>query len=409
MNPMIERCAGLDVHKATVVATVRTPGADGGREATTATFATTTPGLLALRDWLESFRVTHVAMESTGDYWKPVYYLLEDHFTLSLVNAQHLKQVPGKKSDVSDSAWSAQLLECGLLRRSFVPPAPIRELRDLTRYRKQTIRDRSREVNRLQRVLEDAGVKLSSVASDVMGASGRAMLDALVQGTTDATILAELAQGKLRKKLPALRAALQGRFRSHHAFLLTQILAKVETLEAIIAECSAQIAAQLAPFAAALAQLMTIPGVKRRTAEVLLAETGGQMQAFPSAAHLCSWAALCPGHHESAGKRRTGRIRKGNPYLRAALIEAASAAARTKGSALQARYRRLKGRRGHHKAIVAVAHQLLTIAYFVLARHVPYTELGADYFDHHQRHRAIRRHVRHLEQLGYRVHLEAAA
>ncbi len=409
MTTILERCAGLDVHKATVVATVRTPSATGERQATTHTFDTTTPGLLTLRDWLASWGVTHVAMESTGDYWKPVYYLLEDGFTVLLVNAQHLKQVPGKKSDVRDSAWIAQLLECGLLRSSFVPPPPIRELRDLTRYRKQTIRDRSREVNRLQRVLEDANIKLSSVASDVMGVSGRSMLAALMQGTTDPAVLADLAQGKLRKKLPALRAALQGRFRAHHAFLLTQILSKLDTLDAIIADCSMQLEAQLAPFRTALTQLMTIPGVKRRTAEVLIAETGADMSRFPSAAHLCSWAALCPGQHESAGKRQSGRTRHGNPYLRTALIEAASAAARTKGSALQARYRRIRARRGHKRAVVAVAHQLLTITYHVLAAVVPYTEFGADYFDQRFRERAVRRHVRHLEQLGYHVRLEAAA
>jgi transposase len=409
MTTILERCAGLDVHKATVVATVRTPSATGERQATTQTFATTTPGLLTLRDWLASWGVTHVAMESTGDYWKPVYYLLEEAFTGLLVNAQHLKQVPGKKSDVRDSAWIAQLLECGLLRPSFVPPPPIRELRDLTRYRKQTIRDRSREVNRLQRVLEDANVKLSSVASDVMGVSGRAMLAALMEGTTDPTVLADLAQGKLRKKLPALRAALQGRFRAHHTFLLTQILSKLATLDEIIADCSTQLETQLAPFQTALTQLMTIPGVKRRTAEVLIAETGADMRRFPSAAHLCSWAALCPGQHESAGKRQSGRTRHGNPYLRTALIEAASAAARTQGSALQARYRRIRARRGHKRAVVAVAHHLLTITYHVLVADRPYTELGADYFDQRFQERAVRRHVRHLEQLGYRVRLEAAA
>lgn len=409
MQTLIERCAGLDVHKATVVATMRTPGANGARQVTTQTFATTTAGLLALGDWLDAAGVTDAALESTGDYWKPVYYVLEDHVRLLLVNAQHVKQVPGRKSDVSDSGWLAQLLECGLLRGSFVPPPPIRELRDLTRYRKQTIRDRNREVNRLQRVLEDAQIKLASVASDVMGVSGRAMIAALIGGTTDPVVLADLAKGQLRKKLPALREALHGRFRGHHAFLLTQILHKLDTLEGIIADCSTQIATQLGPFQTVVTQLMTIPGVKRRTAEVIVAETGGDMTRFPSAAHLCSWAALCPGQHESAGKQRTGRTRHGNPYLRTALVEAASAAARTNGSALQARYRRIKARRGYQKALVAVAHQLLTIAYHVMAHGVPYAELGADYFDRRQKDRATRRYVHHLEQLGYRVHLETAA
>jgi transposase len=408
VDAILERVAGLDVHKTTVVASVRIPDGRGGRTMHTDTFAPTTPGLLVLRDWLSAWAVTHVAMESTGDYWKPVYYILEDQFTLLLVNAQHLRQVPGRKTDMRDSAWIGQLLECGLLRPSFVPPAPIRELRDLTRYRKQTIRDRSREVNRLQRLLEDAGLKLSSVASDVMGTSGRAMLQALLQGTTDAAVLADLAQGKLRAKLPALRDALQGYFRAHHAFLLGQILTKITLLEEVIEDCSREIEAQMRPFAAALTRLQTIPGVKRRTAEVLLAETGGDMSRFPSAAHLCSWAALCPGQHESAGRRRTGKTRNGNAALTTALIEAAQAAARTNGTALQARYRRLRGRRGHQRAIVGVAHQILKITYYILAGDCVYDELGPDYFDRHHRERAIRRHIRQLEQLGYRVTVEAA-
>ena len=304
MEAIVERVAGIDVHKATVVVTVRVPDGRGGRQVQTETFATTTPALLTLRDWLHGTAVTHVAMESTGDYWKPVYYILEDQFTVLLVNAQQLKQVPGRKTDTRDSAWIAQLLECGLLRGSFVPPPPIRDVRDLTRYRKQTIGDRTREVNRLQRVLEDAGLKLTTVASDVMGVSGRAMLQALLAGTTDAAVLADLAHGKLRAKLPALREALTGRFRPHHAFLLGQILAKIAVLEDVIQDCSAEIEVHMRPFAEPMRRLETIPGVKRRTAEVLIAETGGDMRRFPSPGHLTSWAALCPGQHESAGRRR---------------------------------------------------------------------------------------------------------
>jgi len=292
MTSILERCAGLDVHQAVVMATVRIPDGSGGRAVITETFATTTHSLLTLRDWLQAHGVTHVAMESTGVYWKPVYYVLEDGFTLLLVNAQHLKLVPGRKSDVRDSAWIAQLLECGLLRSSFVPPAPIRDLRELTRYRKHQTQDRTREVNRLHRVLEDAGLKLSSVATDVMGASGKAMLQALVAGTTDPHTLAELAQGKLRKKLPALREALAGRFRPAHAFLLGQILGKIDFLEETLAALSAQIEVVLAPFASALTRLMTIPGVKRRTAETIIAESGGDVSRCATDAQLCSWTGI---------------------------------------------------------------------------------------------------------------------
>ena len=409
MTSILERCAGLDVHQAVVMATVRIPDGSGGRAVITETFASTTHSLLTLRDWLHAHGVTHVAMESTGVYWKPVYYVLEDGFTLLLVNAQHLKLVPGRKSDVRDSAWIAQLLECGLLRSSFVPPAPIRDLRELTRYRKHQTQDRTREVNRLHRVLEDAGIKLSSVATDVMGASGTAMLQALVAGTTDPNTLAELAQGKLRKKLPALREALTGRFRPAHAFLLGQILAKIDFLEETLATLSTQVEVLLAPFESSLARLMTIPGVKRRTAETIIAETGGDMSRFATDAHLCSWTGICPGQDESAGKRRSGKMRKGNPYLRTALIESGLAASRAAGTALQARYRRVKSHRGHKKAVVATGHQLLVIAYHILATENTYQELGPDYFDRRHRDRAIRRRIKQLEQLGYKVTLEEPA
>ena len=409
MNEILERCAGLDVHQATVVATVRTPADGGGRAVTTATFATTTTDLLVLRDWLQAWGVTHVALESTGVYWKPVYCVLEDAFTMLLVNMQHLKHVPGRKSDVRDSEWLAQVLECGLLRASLVPPQPIRDLRDLTRYRKKQIRDRGTEVNRLHRVLEDANLKLSTVVADVMGVSGRAMLTALLTGTTDPAVLAELARGRLRKKLPALREALRGRFRGHHAFLITQILSKIDFLEELIDTLTQQIDEVLVPFEATLARLDTIPGVNRTGATTLFAETTGDMTRFPDARHLCSWGGMCPGQHESAGKRRSGKTRKGSRFLRTCLVEAGLAASRANGTALQARYHRVKRHSGHKKAVVAVGHQILEIAYYIMRDGVTYHELGADYFDRHHKERARRRHVRQLEALGFHVTLQEAA
>ena len=409
MDALIERCAGLDIHQATIVATVRVPDGAGGRRVETHTFGTMTVELLALREWLQAYGVTHVAMESTGVYWKPIYYLLEDGFTLLLVNMHALKQVPGRKSDVKDSEWLAQLLECGLLRGSLVPPEPIRDLRDLTRYRKKQIEDRAQEVNRLYRILETAGVKLASVLTDVMGRSGRAILDALLSGTTDPIVLAELARGRLRPKIPALREALRGPFRPHHAFLVGQILTKIDFLEETIATLSEEIDQQLRPFEPAVERLMTLPGVKRRTAATIIAETGGDMSRFPTAAQLCSWAAMCPGLNESAGKRHTGKTREGNRYLRGALIESALAATRAKGTALQARYVRVRRHRGHKKAVVAVGHQLLEIAYYIMRDGCTYQELGADYFARRDRDRTMRRSVRQLEALGYRVTLDSAA
>jgi len=409
MDALIERGAGLDIHQATIVATVRVPDDAGKRRVVTHTFGTMTVDLLALREWLQAYGVTHVAMESTGVYWKPIYYLLEDGFTLLLVNMHALKQVPGRKSDVKDSEWLAQLLECGLLRGSLVPPAPMRDLRELTRYRKRQIEDRAQEVNRLYRVLEEAGVKLASVLTDVMGVSGRAILDALLGGTTDPTVLAELARGRLRSKIPALRQALHGQFRPLHAFLIGQILTKIDFLEETITVLSEEIDVHLRPFESTVQQLMTIPGVKRRTATTVLVETGGEMSRFATAAHLCSWGAMCPGLNESAGKRRTGKTREGNRYLRGALIESALASTRTKGSALQARYLRVRRHRGHKKAIVAVGHQILEIAYYIMRDGATYHELGADYFARRDRERTIRRSVKQLEALGYHVTIEEAA
>jgi transposase len=409
MEQMIQRCAGLDVHKAVVVATVRVPDGHGGRAIHTETFSTTTTSLLALHDWLHASGVTHIAMESTGVYWKPVYYALEDGFTLLLVNARHVKNVPGRKTDVKDSEWLAQLLECGLLRGSFVPPPPIRDLRDLTRYRRKQIDERGREVQRLHQVLEDAGIKLATVATDVMGVSGRAMIEALIAGTTDPTTLADLARGRLRRKLPALREALRGRFRPHHAFLVGQVLAKIDFLDEAMTDLTREIDRLLVPFEATLARLDTIPGVNRITATTIIAETGGDMRRFPTAGNLCSWAGVCPGQNESAGKRRPSRRRKGNPYLCHALVESALAVTRAKNTALQARYRRIVRHAGHKKAAVAVAHQILQIAYYVQRDDVEYVEHGADYFDRRRREQAVRRHIEQLQSLGYRVTVEEAA
>jgi transposase len=406
MESLLERCAGLDVHRAQVTACVRAPGA-GQRVEHHAEFATTTADLLALRDWLTAHRVTHVAMEATGVFWKPVFYVLEDAFDTIVVNPAHMRNVPGRKTDVADAAWIAQLLECGLLRASFVPPQPIRELRDLTRYRKAQIGERQREANRLHKVLEDAGIKLSCVASDVLGVSGRSMVEALVAGTTDPAVLAELARGRLRAKLPALREALRGRFTGHHTLLCAQILAHLDFLDESIATLSTAVEEQLRPFAEHVARLCTIPGVARRTAEVLVAEIGVDMERFGSPERLASWAGMCPGNNESAGKRKTGRTTKGSRWLRTALIEAALAASRTKDTYLRAQYQRIRHNRGHKKAVVAVGHSILVIAYHLIRDGVAYSELGGDYFvKRASSDAAIRRHVRQLAALGVIVTIE---
>jgi transposase len=409
MDQLIERCGGLDVHRDTVAACVRVPGPNGKRQQEVRTFGTTAAELLALRDWLEAHGVTHVAMESTGVYWKPVFYVLEDAFTCLLVNATHIKQVPGRKTDVKDCVWIAQCLECGLLRGSFVPPAPIRELRDLTRHRRVLTQERTRAANRLHKLLQDAGIKLASVATDILGVSGRAMLEALVHGTTDPAVLADLARGKLRKKLPALRQVLAGRFRPHHAFLVGQLLAHVDYLEEAISLVSEEVEARLAPFAEPLTNLDTVPGINKRTAEVIIAELGVDMSFFPSDRHLASWAALCPGNNESAGKHKSGKTRKGNRWLRTALVEAARGAVNTQDSALRARYRRVMRHRGHNKAVVAVAHAMLRAIYHLLAEGTTYRELGADYYDRRHQQRVTRRAIQLLERQGYRVALETAA
>ena len=409
MEQQLERVAGLDVHRKTIAVCVRLPGEQGERVQQVRTFGTTAVELLTLRDWLEACRVTDVALESTGVYWKPVFYVLEEAVQCLLVNAQHVQKVPGRKTDVQDCVWLAQLLEHGLLRGSFVPPPPQRELRDLTRYRKVLIQERTREANRLHKVLEDAGIKLATVATDILGVSGRAMLQALLGGTTDPSVLADLARGTLRKKLPALRHALAGRFRPHHGFMVSQHLAHLDYLDEAIDTLSARIEEAIAPFAETLLRLDSIPGVGRRTAEVLLAEVGVDMTRFPTAAHLASWAGLCPGQNESAGKHKSGRTRPGNRWLRMGLIEAASMAARAPRSAFAARYHRIARYRGHKKAVVAVAHAMLVTVYHMLQRDEDYRELGPHYFDRRHADRAKQHAIRALEQQGYRVTLEPAA
>jgi len=406
MEVLIERCAGLDVHKDTVQACVRVPG-PGGRETHQHEFGTTTRELLALSDWLSAYGVTLVGMESTGVYWKPVYYVLEDAIECHLLNARHLRNVPGRKTDVADAAWICQLVEHGLVRPSFVPPQPIRELRNLTRYRKTQIEERTREAQRLDKILQDAGVKLSSIASDICGVSGRAILAAMVEGTREPEVLAELAKGTLRRKIPALREALEGRFGHHHALIVSAILAHLEFLEESIDRLSDEISEVITPFGLAVEMLRTVPGVDRRTAEVLVAEIGVDMDRFGSAERLASWAGLCPGNNESAGKHYSGRTRKGSKWLRTALVQSAKAAARSKDTYFAAQYARLKGRRGHGRATVAVAHSLLVVVYHVLDRGVPYAEIGADYFvRRHDPARQATKLVRQLTTLGYRVTLD---
>jgi transposase len=399
VETVFERVGALDVHKAQVTACVRVPAPGGRREQHVAEFATTVRGLVALRDWLEAHAVTHVAMEATGVYWQPVWHVLEDAFELTLCNARHVKQVPGRKTDVSDAAWLCQLMEAGLLRGSFVPPKPQRALRTLTRYRKTQIQERQREANRLHKALEDTGIKLDCVATDILGKSGRAMLDALVAGTTDPAVLAELAKGRLRTKLEQLREALEGRFEAHHALVIGAILAHLDFLDEHIDRLSDAIEEQLAPFAAGVPLAATITGVAERTAQVMVAEIGTDMSRFPTAAHLASWAGRCPGNHQSAGKRKSGRPRKGSKWLTIALTEAALAATRTNGSYLQAQYRRLRPRIGHGRALGAVQHSILIAYWHMFTTGETYRDLGGDYYQRRDPQRQIHRLVAQLERL----------
>jgi transposase len=404
MDVIKPRCAGLDVHKKTVVACVRWPGErHGERHGETKTFATTMRGLSELRAWLLAHKVTDVAMESTGVYWRPVYAGLEGTVAVVLVNARHVKLVPGRKTDVQDCEWLAQLLECGLLRGSFVPPQPVRDLRDLTRLRKTLIRERGHHVNRIAKTLELAQIKLGSVITDIMGKTGRAILQALSLGIDDPDLLAACAQGNVRKKRGALREAVVGRLTPHYAFLLQQHLSLIETLDAHIATLDIRIEAAMAPFATELALIQTMPGIAARAAETILAETGADMTQFPTAGHLASWARLCPGNHQSAGTRYNTTTGKGATWLRATLQEAAWAAARSKNSYYRSLYHRIKGRRGAKKAIVAVQHAMLVALWHMLKHRVAHHDLGVNHFEQRSTDRIRRHHVRRLERLGYAV------
>ena len=407
MQVLYPRCAGLDVHKDMVMARVRCVSEPLHDE--TRSFDTTTSALLELGDWLAEHGVTHVAMEATGVYWKPIWHLLEDRFELILANAQHIKNVPGRKTDVNDAAWIADLLAHGLIRSSFVPPAPIQELRDLTRTRKQLVREISQHSLRIQKTLEDANLKLGSVLSDVLGKSGRAILAALVQGETDPQKLADLAQGHARKKRTELVEALRGRIRPHHQELLRIHLNLIDALHQALADVDARVGKTLAPIKDSARLLTTLPGVSELTAQVMVAEIGVDMGRFPTDAHLISWAGLCPRNEESAGKRRSTRVRKGAPWLKTALVTAAWAAVRVKSSYLQAQFLRLKARRGAKKAILAVAASMLTAAYHMLKNGVEYQDLGADHFSRRDRSKAIQRLVRRLNDLGCEVQLTPLA
>ena len=409
MQVLYPCCWGLDVHKKFVVACLITTTAEGQVHKETRTFSTMTQDLLALLDWLHATGCTHIAMESTGSYWRPGYNLLEGQFTLLVGNAQHMKTVPGRKTEVKDAEWIADWLRHGLSRGSFIPaPAP-RELRDLTRYRTHVVEERARLTNRLQVVLEDAHVKLASVVTAIRGASARAILAALVAGETEPTVLAELARGRMRSKRELLAQAVVGRFTAHHAFLITEHLSQLDYLEEAMERVSAEIGRRLAAEQEALELLDTIPGVGQRAAEIILAEIGTELARFPSAKHLAAWAGMCPGNKESGGKRLSGKTRKGNPWLRHVLIEVAHAASKSKDTYLAAQYRRLATRRGKQRALVALGHSILVMVYHILSRRVPYRELGPLYFDARNRQRVQQRLVQRLERLGYSVNLQPVA
>jgi transposase len=408
MQVTYERCCGIDVHKKTIVACAIVPGADGKPQREVRTFDTMTGDLKALAEWLKGLGVTHVAMESTGVYWKPVYNLLEGQFEILVVNAEHIKKVAGRKTDVQDAEWIADLLRHGLLKGSFIPGAQQRALRDLTRYRTRLIDARTEEVNRLQKVLEGANIKLASVVTDVTGVSGRAILAALLAGHATPAEMAELAKGRLRLKRTELCRALEGVLQPHQRFMVVELLGHIDYLDEAIAHLDAEVAEQTRPFEAELARLDSIPGVNRRIAEVLAAEVGVDMKPFADAEHLASWGAMCPGNKTSGGKRYGGKTRQGSPWLRRALTEAAHGAARKKNQYLKALYHRLAGRRGHKRAIIAVGHSILKIAYHVLTRQQTYQDLGETYFDERDREGVKRRAVRRLEQLGFTVNLTLA-
>jgi transposase len=401
------RCVcGLDVHKKIVVACVRLMLEGGKMQQQVRTFGTMTRDLLALADWMAAAGVTHVAMESTGVFWKPIYNILEGQFEVLLVNAQHIKKVPGRKTDVKDCEWIAQLLQCGLLRASFVPQRPLRDLRDLTRHRAKLTQDRSAVVNRIQKILEDANVKLGSVATDVMGVSGRAIIGAIVEGEADSNKLAELARRRLRAKIPELRMALQGQVSGHHRFMLKMLLGQIDFLDSAIGKVSARIEEVSDPlFREAVALLATIDGIQQRIAENVIAEIGTNMAQFPSQKHISSWAGVCPGNDESAGKRRSGKTPKANRWLRRSLGEASWAVSHTKDTYLGAQFHRIAARRGRKRAAVAVSHTILVVIYNMLRNRVPYADLGADHFERLDPRRLTRYYMRKLESLGHKVTL----
>ena len=401
MDIVHRQCAGLDVHKKTVVATTLIEEELGVLYKETRTFETMTADLLALSDWLMSKGVTHVAMESTGEFWKPIFNILENNFEVLLVNARHIKQVPGRKTDVKDSEWIAELLRHGLLKASFIPPLGQRELRELTRHRTNFVRERATLINRIQKTLESGNIKLASVATNVMGVSGRAMLAAIVEGKANPSEMAELAKGRLREKREQLEKALEGHVKAHHRFVLTELLCQIDSLDESIARFDLEIEKYCRPFEEEVKLLDTIPGVAQRTAEVIVSEIGTDMSRFPTADHLAAWAGVAPGNNESAGKRYSGTTRHGNKALNTILVQAAHAASHTRNTYLSAQYHRLAGRRGKKRAIVAVAHSILVIAYNMIQRHEPYHELGGDYFDKRRPEASAKRLMKRLEQLGY--------
>jgi len=408
MEPIYTSCCGLDVHKRSIQACVRRLREDGSIHQETRTFGTMTRDILEMADWLAAEEVSHVAMESTGVYWKPIYNLLEGRFTLLLVNAKHVKHVPGRKTDVKDCQWLAKLLQAGLLRGSFIPERPQRELRDLTRQRTQLVAEKTRVANRIQKILEDANIKLASVATDILGASGRDMLRALICGETDSQKMAELARRQLRSKIPELRPALEGKVTEHHRFMLKGFMDHLEWLEHQIEQFSRRIEEVSRPFAPALEAVASLPGFDQRSAQNVLAEIGADMVPFPSEHHLSSWAGVSPGSNESGGKRKSGKTTKGNRWLRTALVQSAWAATRKKGSYFQAQYRRLAPRRGKKRAALAVAHSLLVVIYHMLKTGSSYKDLGGDYFDKLNQKRLVPYFLKRLNDLGYQVTLKAA-
>lgn len=408
MRIVYHHVAGLDVHKRIIVAALLVLRAAGEWVQEKRSFGTMTRDLLELSDWLLSHEVTHVAMESTGEFWKPVFNILEESFQVILVNAHHLSKVPGRKTDQSDAEWIAELMQCGLLKASFIPPAGQRELRELTRARTTFVQERATLINRVQKVLESANIKLASVASDVLGVSGRAMLVAIVADQTSPEEMAELAKGHLRRKREALVQALQGRVKPHHRFLLAELLCQIDSLDETLDRFDTEIEAYCQPYDEAVALLDTIPGVSKAVAEIMVAEMGADMSQFPSEDHLAAWAGVAPGNNESGGKRRSARTRQGNLPLKVALTQAAHGAAHMKNTYLSAQYHRIAARRGRKRAIVAVAHSILVIAYHILKDKAPYYELGGDYFDKRRPEVTARRLVKRLEHLGYQVQLQAA-